>query len=243
MNIRGGYTYYGQDIGILMMPTVFPRLIGDMGNAKTFRIPVRYRVIDNVEGASINLQNVQEQLLIPFIHAAQNLEQEGCKAITTTCSFLGGFQRELADAVNIPVFTSTLLLAPMICTMLNRALKIGILTISAEQMTEEYFNQSGWSAKEIPICVSGLSKTSEFSKLIVGDFLEGDLEKIEACILDLTKRHMKENPDTGAILLECSNYAPFTGLIQKAAGVPVFSINQLIEFIDTAVNAPDYGNR
>lgn len=243
MNIKGGYTNYGQDIGILMMPTVFPRLLGDIGNARTFNVPVRYRIVQNVEGANLNVHNAQERLLMPFIRAAQSLEQEGCKAITTSCSFLSGFQRQLADAVNIPVFTSTLLLAPMVHTMLNRKLKIGILTINPELITEEYFNQSGWSSKDIPVCVSGLQKSSEFSKLIIGDFLEGDLEKLETCVLELTQRHMATYPDTGAILLECSNYAPFARLIQKASGVPVFGINQLIEFIDACVNAPDYGNK
>ncbi|HWP51742.1 MAG TPA: aspartate/glutamate racemase family protein [Clostridia bacterium] len=243
MNIKGGYTNYGQDIGILMMPTVFPRLLGDIGNARTFKIPVRYRIVQNVEGANLNIYNAQERLLMPFIRAAQSLEQEGCKAITTSCSFLSGFQRQLSDAVNIPVFTSTLLMAPMVHTMLNRRRKIAILTINPKLMTEEYFNQSGWSSKDIPVCVSGLTESSEFSKLIIGDFLEGDVEKLKASVLELTQRHMAEYPDTGAILLECPNYAPFASLIQKAAGVPVFGINQLIEFIDACVNAPEYSDK
>lgn len=37
MKIIGGYTNYGQDIGILMLDTRFPRIIGDIGNANTFR--------------------------------------------------------------------------------------------------------------------------------------------------------------------------------------------------------------
>ena len=38
MKIIGGYTNYGQDIGILMLDTRFPRIIGDIGNANTFQI-------------------------------------------------------------------------------------------------------------------------------------------------------------------------------------------------------------
>ena len=110
-------------------------------------------------------------------------------------------------------------------------------------MTEEYFNQSGWSSKDILVCVSGLKESSEFSKLVIGDFLEGDLEKLQACLQELTECHMAKYPDTGAILLECSNFAPFASLIQKASGVPVYGINQLIEFIDACVNAPDYSKR
>ena len=36
MKVQGGYTFYGQEIGILMLDTVFPRIRGDIGNANTF---------------------------------------------------------------------------------------------------------------------------------------------------------------------------------------------------------------
>ena len=48
MNIRGGRTFYGQDIGILMMDTKFPRIPGDPGNAATFDFPVCYKVVRDV---------------------------------------------------------------------------------------------------------------------------------------------------------------------------------------------------
>ena len=95
-SIKGGYTNYGQDIGILMMHTVFPRLIGDIGNARTFSIPVRYCIVD-VDPLNMTEKNADERLLQPFIRAAQQLEAEGCKAITTSCGFLGSFQQQLAD--------------------------------------------------------------------------------------------------------------------------------------------------
>ena len=238
-SIKGGYTNYGQDIGILMMHTVFPRLIGDIGNARTFSIPVRYCIVD-VDPLNMTEKNADERLLQPFIRAAQQLEAEGCKAITTSCGFLGSFQQQLADAVSIPVFTSTLLLVPMIRTMLNRNRSIGILTECADMMTEIHFNQAGWSSKDIPVHVSGLSPDSAFSQLIIGDNLEGNWEQMSECIQEMTQRHMEQHPDTGALLLECTNYAPFTKMIQDIAQVPVFSINQLVEYIDACVNAPNY---
>ena len=238
-SIKGGYTNYGQDIGILMMHTVFPRLIGDIGNARTFSIPVRYCIVD-VDPLNMTEKNADERLLQPFIRAAQQLEAEGCKAITTSCGFLGSFQQQLADAVSRPVFTSTLLLVPMIRTMLNRNRSIGILTECADMMTEIHFNQAGWSSKDIPVHVSGLSPDSAFSQLIIGDNLEGNWEQMAECIQEMTQRHMEQHPDTGALLLECTNYAPFTKMIQDIAQVPVFSINQLVEYIDACVNAPNY---
>ena len=44
----------------------------------------------------------------------------------------------------------------------------------------------------------------------------------------------------GALVLECTNYAPFAGLIRAISGVPVFSIIDLVEFIDRSLNPPGY---
>lgn len=240
MRIKGGYTSYGQYIGILMLDTIFPRLAGDIGNARTYKIPVRYRTVKNVSTDKMNASNAEKILLAPFIEAAKELEREGCRAITTSCSFLTGFQKQLADAVSIPVFTNTLLLAPFIHTMLNSSLKIGIFTERADLLTDDTFRQLGWSSSDIPVRVSGMPEDSPFTKLFIHDNLEEDLEVLEECIKELTKRHMEQNPDTGAIILECTNFAPFTNLIQNMAGVPVFGINQLLEYMDSCIMAPKY---
>lgn len=238
-HLKGGYTNYGQDIGILMMRTVFPRLVGDIGNARTFRVPVRYRIV-NIDPLNMTEKNANEQLIGPFIKAARSLENEGCKAITTSCSFLAGFQKQLADAVHIPVFTSTMLLVPVLKTMLNRNSSIGILTECADLLSEPYFNQCGWSSDEVNVHVTGQAPESRFSELIIGDNPEGQWDELTEDVREMTERHMREHPDTGALILECTNYAPFTRMIQDIAGVPVFGINQLLEYIDSCVNAPYY---
>lgn len=42
-------TNYGQDIGILMLDTVFPRIPGDIGNARSYDLPVRYKAVKNAQ--------------------------------------------------------------------------------------------------------------------------------------------------------------------------------------------------
>lgn len=240
MRLCGGYTNYGQDIGILMMDTVFPRIIGDIGNANTFTIHVRYRTVRNLPTTGVTEKNFEKLMIKPFLDAAKHLEEEGCKAITTSCSFLAGFQRQLADAVHIPVFTSPMLLVPMIYTMINRDSEIGIFTENANVLSEEFFNQAGFSTKEIPVCVSGMPEDSLFSRLFIGNHMQEDLDTLENCIREMTQKHMKEHPKTGAIVLECTNFSPFSGIIQEIAGVPVFGMNQLLEYIHACVNVPDY---
>ena len=81
---------------------------------------------------------------------------------------------------------------------------------------------------------------SPFSNLFIGDHVEEDLGTLKECVEELTLRHMREHLNTGAIVLECANLAPFTGLIQKLAGVPVFGLNQLLEYIESCINPPEY---
>ena len=82
--LKGGRTFYGEAIGILMLDTSFPRPPGDIGNATTFDFPVRYRI---VRGASPQRVVIEQDpaLLEPFIQGARELQQDGVRAITTSC--------------------------------------------------------------------------------------------------------------------------------------------------------------
>lgn len=240
MKLTGGYTNYGQNIGILMLETKFPRIVGDIGNANTFHTHVRYRTVRNITKGPITAKNMEQELLLPFMDAARSLEAEGCKAITTSCNFLAGFQKQLADAVNIPVFTSTLMLVPMIRTMLNRDLEIAIFTENPQVISEEYYRQAGWSSHQIPVAVSGMPDDSPFSNLFIRDRMEEDLGTLKDCVEEMTRNHMATHPHTGTIVLECANFAPFTGFIQDLTGLPVFGMNQLLEYIESCINPPRY---
>ena len=242
MNIRGGRTFYGQDIGILMMDTKFPRLAGDPGNAMTFPFPVCYKVVHDVFEGNKLPRDADEILLNAFCKAAKELERDGCRAITTCCGFLAGFQRELADAVDIPVFTTTLTLVPMIAAMIGRDKQIGIFSERAEFMTDSLFEKSGWTSKDYKICVSDLPEQSEFNELVIYNRESGDLDEIRESIRTMTREHMAKYPETGAIVLECPNFAPFGDVISKESGVPVFGLNQLIEFIQSSLQYRAYKN-
>jgi len=45
MMTKGGKTVYGASVGILMLETRFPRILGDVGNALTWPFPVQYKVV------------------------------------------------------------------------------------------------------------------------------------------------------------------------------------------------------
>jgi len=146
-------------IGILLLDTTFPRLLGDVGNPKTFPFPVIY---EKVEGA-IPLRVVKdrdEYLLPSFIEGAKALQRRGVKGITTSCGFLAIWQKEIASAVDIPVFTSSLLQVPWVYQITGRRGRIGILTADVSSLTEVHFE--GVRASGIPMVVRGLNPEGEF---------------------------------------------------------------------------------
>jgi hypothetical protein len=131
--VRGGQNIYGYSVGILMLDTRFPRIPGDMGNAATFDFPVRYH---RVAGASPDrvVRQGQRELLPAFVEGARFLEREGVRAITTNCGFLAQFQPELAAAVSVPVFTSSLMLVPLVWRMLPPGRAVGVMTVDASSL-------------------------------------------------------------------------------------------------------------
>src|SRR5262249_188439 len=128
--VRGGFNQFGFTGGILMLDTQFPRIPGDMGNAATFPFPARYQ-----RGAGTSPDLVVRRggagLLAAFVEGARQLEREGVGAITTNCGFLVKYQREIAGAVSVPVFTSSLLLVPLVHRLLPRGRRVGIMTVNA----------------------------------------------------------------------------------------------------------------
>ena len=43
--VHGGYNLYGCKLGVIMLETNFPRIIGDIGNAQTWDFPVLYKIV------------------------------------------------------------------------------------------------------------------------------------------------------------------------------------------------------
>lgn len=221
--VRGGRNVYGYDIGVLMLDSTFPRIPGDIGNAATFDFPVLYKKVEGGTPKKVVLELTKDDIL-PFIEAARELEQEGVRAITTSCGFLSLFQKELSDSVNIPVFTSALLFVPMLSKMLGKNKKIGIMTANSRTLTKQHLEAVG--IKDIPYRIKGLEQEQEFTNFTVQnrDRVDVDLcrEELINAAIDLVS-----DGDIGLIVLECTNMPPYAKDIQKAVGLPVFDIIML----------------
>ena len=233
MRVQGGQTVYGHAVGILVLDTRFPRIVGDVGNALTFDFPVRYH---RVAGAIPDrvVRRSDRDLLPAFVEGARYLEREGVGAISTSCGFLARFQAELAAAVRVPVFTSSLMLVPLVHRMLAPGRPVGILTVDAASLTRAHLEAAG-VGPEVPVVIAGLEGEKEFSRVLLGDLPELDIEAARDEHVRVARRLCAEHPEVGAIVLECTNMPPYRADVQRAAGRPVFDIVSLIRMVHYAL--------
>ena len=233
--VYGNTTTYGQKIGILMLDTHFPRVPGDIGNATSFPFPVAYRVVKEANAETVVLKQ-DPALIKPFIDAAKELQAEGCKCIVTSCGFMAIFHKEIAEALDVPVISSSLLQAKLASNMVAGK-KIGIITAKAPSLGEKHFN--GVGIADVNKVVYGMEGTDFGSTFFnAADYM--DLDKAEKDMVSVAKRMLSENPDVAAIVLECTNMPPFSHALREATGLPVFDIIGLVRYVHDAIAAAPF---
>lgn len=230
--VRGGRPFDGQPIGILMSDAVVPRLPGDIGNGFTFEFPVRYRV---VQGATWDrYASADPTLLEPFLAGARELEAEGVRAITASCGFVALFQREMADAVRVPVFASSLIQVPMVAQMLQRDQQVGILTADSRRLTTRHLQACG--IEDVPVVIWGAERAPGFYDTFVRNSDRLDYSAARAGVVGMVHELLQAHPRVGAIVCEGSNFALFRPDVQRAIGIPFFDIVTLTRMVFEAVS-------
>jgi len=235
---HGGKSVYGARLGILMLEARFPRIPGDMGNAETWPFPVLYRVVTGASPQRV-VREKAAGLLDAFVAAARELVAIGADGITTNCGFLSLYQRELAAAVGFPVATSSLMQAPFIESVLPPGKSCGILTVDAASLTAEHLAAAGVRRD---IAVVGTEGGREFTRALLGNEETLDVAAAEADILEAGDALRAKEPALGAILLECTNMAPYAAALSDRLGLPVFDIYGFMTWFHAGLRPRDFGH-
>ena len=236
MKARGGKSVYGAAIGILLLEARFPRIPGDMGNARSWPFPVLYKV---VRGASPDrvVRRGADGLRDRFVAAARELAADGADGITTNCGFLSLFQRELADAAGIPVAASSLMQVEMVNRLLPAGRKAGILTISASTLSERHLREANVPAAT-PVGTTEGGR--EFTRVILENEMEMDVELARRDNVEAARELVSGHPAIGALVLECTNMTPFAADIGQAVGLPVFSMVSFVNWFQSSLQPQVY---
>jgi hypothetical protein len=190
-------------LGVLMLDTRFPRPPGDVGHPASWQMPVRYR---RVAGASPQrvVREADPALLAPFVDAARALQAEGASAITTGCGFLIRFQTEMQAALDVPVWTSSLLALPALQ-------QPGVVTVDAQGLAG--------LAGDTP--VEGLAPGCALQRTLLDDLPTLDMAQAEADTVAAAQRLVQRHPAIESLVLECTNLPPYAAAVQRATGRPV----------------------
>lgn len=236
--MKKGQYIAGYSVGILYLDECwYPVLPGNVANLSTYDFPVRLKVVENCTQARIHVGD--PTLVDDIVRAAKELEAEGARAISAACGFFGNFQEAVADAVDIPVFLSSVVQLPWIKTGLKSHQKIGMLTADEHGITANLFKNCGVGNYEQDVIIKDLGKLEEFSAIIEsrGSF---DNTKVRQEVIQAAEELVRQHPDIGAILLECSDLPPYAADIQKAVQLPVYDFITLIKWLHHSTSQKPY---
>ncbi|MBM3708551.1 MAG: aspartate/glutamate racemase family protein [Actinobacteria bacterium] len=236
VSVPKGQAVAGSPIGILVLDLQYPYIPGNVANASTYNFPVRYKVL---KGTTIpQILSHDSSLLDLVIEGGKELEKDGVRAIVGACGYFGYYQKKAAAALNVPVFLSSLLQVPIIKNALKPNQKVGVICADYKALSPEVLRACG--ADPSDIVITGAQDLPEFQNILkcTGHY---NPTKLKQELVGLSKRFVAENPNVGAILLECSDMPPFALSVQNATGLPVFDFITLINWIYSAVVRRPFG--
>ena len=204
---------YGSRLGVLMLETRFPRILGDMGNALTWPFPVLFKMVVGASPQRVVIERA-EGLLEPFLAGAEELVRMGADGIATNCGFLSLFQSELAARCDLPVASSSLMQAPFIERLLPPGRRVGIITVPGESLTAEHLVAAG--VADTPVL--GTEGGEELTRVLLNDEMRLDVEAAERDVLRAGEALV------GAIVLECTNMAPYAAALREHLSLPVYDM-------------------
>jgi len=229
--------HYGTTIGVLIMQSRVPCIPGSVSNASSYDFPVIYRVVPNLDVQRL-VFDADQSLAAPVIAAARELEQAGVSAITTDCGYMAWFQGQVAAAVRVPVALSSLLQVPLIRSLLPPARKVGVVVADSRSLRPQMLAAIGIDPAQIAI--AGMEGQPAFWSAIMEENGTLDSDAIEREVLDVAGALVRANPDIGALLLECSEFPPYSAAVQATLRLPVFDFQTLIRYVYSAVAQRPY---
>lgn len=243
---RKNHACYGMGIGIMILDDVYPGFPGDVRNASAFPYPIQYEIVEGIDIKQLLWHEDKSPCLEPILAAAKKLERMGCRAIAAECGYFAYFQPEVADAVDIPVFMSSLLQVPFIQQVIGPKKDVGIVCYQRQFLTDTHLEKVGITPGSNYI-IAGASDDygcTELDKLwnweVRPEKPEAVYEVQEQQMVDACVDFCKKNPGIGAIMLECTGMQPFARAIQQQVDLPVFSWGTILDYAYSVTVHRDY---
>ena len=223
-------------LGILVLDTGFPRIVGDVGNAETWSFPVKMRRVEGATPTRVTGPDV-EDLLESFSRGADALVGEGVSGITTTCGFLAVLQPRLAERLAVPFAASSLLQVSSVQSTLPAGKRVGVITFSAKLLTTAHLNGAG-APPDTPL--EGLSEASAFYRMIIEGHDHIDVAQARRDVVEAGRRLTTRHPEVGAIVVECANMPPYSAALRETLKLPVYDPVSFLQWFYASLSPRRY---
>jgi len=222
--------YFGENVGLLVFRPWYPCVStpGHQANMQTYDFPVRLKFVEqpfddrpfHESPDSRRGWNVAE-----WQRSAQELQEEGVRAIVCGCGLTGMIQSFIQSAVDIPVFSSTMLYVPEMVAALPQGKRLGIITVGESFLRAHdnaLFRECGIDENTMPLAVAGMYESDwvdDWTSMASDDY---DPAVVGGSLLKVAQKLVDDYPDIGHILIECTDMPPWSNTVREATGLPVF---------------------
>ena len=244
---RGEHVAYGMGLGIMLLDDVYPGFPGDVRNASAFPFPIQYDVVEGVDIQRLVFQKDKTACLTPILAAAKRLERMGCRGIAAECGYFAYFQREVADAVSVPVFMSSLLQVPLAQQIIGAHNVVGIVCGTRCNLTPEHLKAVGIDPTYSNVVIAGAMDDyacPEFDNLwnaaVRPQMPAANYERSEADLIALCKDFKGKHPRMRAMVFECTGFQPFARAVQREIELPIFTWSTLLDYAFSVVVHRDF---
>jgi len=238
-----GRYIYGPTVGIIQLPANIPMLPGDMGNPTSFDFPVLYELLTDVDPFWVLAADPHPIVMAKCIEACKKFTMQGVKTIIGNCGFFANYQPEVSKSLDpgVQFFNGSLMQVPMLLNSVGSNKKVGVLTASAELLIPSpALKNSGVSEKDMSRVVIVGNENGEQMKLITGETGSFNPKKMEAELVALATKMVKDNPDIGAVVLECTEFPPYAHAIQDAIHLNVWDFITMTNFMHAGAMRTPY---
>jgi hypothetical protein len=111
---------------------------------------------------------------------------------------------------------------------------VGIITINANVLSPNALRACGVNGLSA-IVIAGAQDLPQMKNFMRSTGRHLNSRKFEQELVGLSKQFVSDNPNIGALLLECADMPPNAWAIQTATGLPVFDYITLINWVYNAV--------
>jgi Asp/Glu/hydantoin racemase len=213
-------------VGVLMLDTGFKRFPRDIGSSDSLPFAtLQYRVESAVVGEVVTAHALPEHLFERFVDAGEALIEQGATVITTSCGFLHSVQEELAAALSVPVVASALLVLPQLQKLASTKRHVGVLTFDEQALLAHPIGSQ--HAEHLPPDIVGIDPDSHFAD-VIHERSAADVSQLERDVENAAKRLAEKHP--AAVILECTNLAPWRAVVERVCKVPVVDLIDVIEW-------------